>query len=167
MKLKDLKDEDFVNYSKPSMYLIFPSCDFKCDIENGCSLCQNSSLAHLPNIEKGIAGILARYADNPITKAIVCGGLEPFDSAEDLLELIVAARNLFKIDDDIVIYTGYTEEELKHNKIFKQIVDHKNIIVKFGRFIPNQNSHYDEILGVKLASDNQYAKRYNYVRHTH
>jgi hypothetical protein len=32
------------------------------------------------------------------------------------------------------------------------------VIVKFGRFIPNQKSHYDEILGVNLVSPNQYAK---------
>ena len=34
-----------------------------------------------------------------------------------------------------------------------------NIIVKFGRFIPNQESHYDEILEVNLASPNQYARK--------
>lgn len=35
----------------------------------------------------------------------------------------------------------------------------KNIIVKFGRFIPNQHPHYDEVLGINLASDNQYAEK--------
>jgi len=35
-----------------------------------------------------------------------------------------------------------------------------NIIVKFGRYRPNQEKHYDKILGVFLASDNQYAKEY-------
>ena len=33
------------------------------------------------------------------------------------------------------------------------------IIIKYGRFIPNQQKHYDEILGVYLASDNQYAEK--------
>jgi len=32
-----------------------------------------------------------------------------------------------------------------------------NIIIKFGRFIPDQKSHMDETLGVELASPNQYA----------
>jgi len=36
---------------------------------------------------------------------------------------------------------------------------YKNVIIKFGRFIPNQEPHYDEILGVNLASNNQYARR--------
>jgi hypothetical protein len=35
-----------------------------------------------------------------------------------------------------------------------------NIVVKFGRFIPNQEKHYDSVLGVELSSFNQYAKRY-------
>ena len=161
MQIKGLKDEDFVNYKKPSMFIIFPFCSFKCDKENGCNLCQNSFLAQEPIIDIGIANILARYYNNPITSAIVCGGLEPFDSPEDLLELVHIVRELYAWNDDIVIYTGYTEKELKHTKIFKQITNYKNIIIKFGRFIPNQSSHYDEVLGIKLSSDNQYAKRYN------
>ena len=35
----------------------------------------------------------------------------------------------------------------------------KNIIIKFGRYIPNRNNKYDEILGVTLASDNQFAEK--------
>jgi hypothetical protein len=37
----------------------------------------------------------------------------------------------------------------------------KNIIIKFGRFVPNKPHHIDEVLGIELASDNQYAKRIN------
>jgi hypothetical protein len=43
--------------------------------------------------------------------------------------------------------------------MFEQLKSFSNIIIKFGRFIPNQEPHYDEVLGVKLASDNQYARR--------
>ena len=45
MFIKGLIDEDFINYKKPSMYIAFPKCDFKCDYEAGCSVCQNSDLA--------------------------------------------------------------------------------------------------------------------------
>ena len=163
MKIKGLKDEDYVNYKKPSMFIIFPYCSFKCDKENGCRLCQNSSLAHEPDIEISLGALLDRYQNNPLTKAIVCGGLEPFDSVQDLLSLIQAARDFREIDDDIVIYTGYTEEELaeKHPWIYRVITGYKNIIIKYGRFRPNEESHYDEILGVKLVSSNQYAKKVN------
>jgi hypothetical protein len=34
-----------------------------------------------------------------------------------------------------------------------------NIIIKYGRYIPGQEKHFDETLGVYLASDNQYAER--------
>ena len=34
----------------------------------------------------------------------------------------------------------------------------ENIIIKFGRYIPNQEKHYDDVLGIELASDNQYAE---------
>ena len=104
--------------------------------------------------------MLHRYLKNDLTQAIVCGGLEPFDSAEDLLSLIDTAREYFAITDDIVIYTGYTEEELRETFAFQQIIQYPNIIIKFGRFRPNEEEHYDEVLGIKLASQNQYAKRY-------
>lgn len=161
MLVKGIKDEDFVNYKKPSMFIIFPNCSFKCDHEAGCSICQNSSLAHEPNIEIPIQTIVKRYLDNPLTKAIVCGGLEPFDTFGDLYDLILEFRKY--TDDDIVIYTGLKENELNHlyvyKKMFEQLKSFSNIIIKFGRFIPNQEPHYDEVLGVKLASDNQYARR--------
>ena len=51
MILKQIIDEDFVNYREPSMYLIFPHCSFKCDKENGTQYCQNRGLALEPDIE--------------------------------------------------------------------------------------------------------------------
>lgn len=158
MLIKNLVDEDFVNYKKPSMFIIFPTCSFKCDKENGCQLCQNSKLAQEPNIDIAIQHIVDRYIANPITKAIVCGGLEPFDSADDLLELVRTLRGL-QIFDDIVVYTGYSEEEWLQMPIQSALCTYDNIIIKFGRFRPGEEPHYDEMLGVMLASGNQYAKR--------
>ena len=155
MKIKGLIEEDFVNYKKPSMFIIFPSCTFKCDKEAGCSICQNSSLAKEEEIDISPIEITSRYVKNPITKAIVFSGLEPFDSWEDMCELIKTLRAF--TDDDIIIYTGYNADEIACQTYWLGN-KYKNIIVKFGRFIPNQNSHYDEILGVKLASPNQYAR---------
>lgn len=154
MKLKGLIDEDFVNYKKTSMFLNFPSCTFKCEKECGEHCCQNSALAHEPDIDINIETIVNRYINNPITEAIVCGGMEPFDSWGDLFQLVTHLRA--STLDDIVIYTGYYPHEIE-NKI-EQLKQFPNIIIKFGRFIPNQEHHYDEVLGVNLASDNQYAK---------
>ena len=159
MIIKGLIEEDFVNYKKPSMFIIFPNCTFKCDKEAGCAVCQNGALAHEYCIRIPIVEMVKRYQRNPITQAIVCGGLEPFDSSVELMDLIFQFRQV--INDDIVIYTGYTEEEIERDfqHLYNFIKSKENIIIKFGRFIPNQESHYDEVLGVDLASPNQYAKK--------
>lgn len=157
MKVKGLIDEDFVNYKKPAMVIEFPYCTFKCDKECGQSVCQNSALAHEPNIIIDYDELLTRYINNPITKAIVMQGLEPFDSFSDVMNLILWLRVKYKCLDDIVIYTGYNKEEISW--LIEYIKQYKNIIIKYGRYIPNQNPHFDSVLGVKLSSDNQYAEK--------
>lgn len=180
MKLKTIDYENFNHYKKPSMVLGFPHCTFKCDKECGKQVCQNNTLASAPDIEISKEEIFNKYINNHITSAIVCAGFEPFDDFADLFEFIAYVREEKKCNDDIVIYSGYTEEELhKKNRcdliftlekniqmeiancdMFQYIyLNFKNIIVKFGRFIPDQKPHYDDVLGVKLASDNQYAKK--------
>ena len=154
MKLKGLNDYDICNYKKPVMFLIFPYCSFKCDKECGQPVCQNSQLVKEPIININIQQLILRYLDNPLTKAIVCGGLEPFDSWDELYDLCESLR--YYCDDDIVIYTGYKEEEIL-DKI-EALSELRNIIVKFGRFIPDSPHIFDAVLGVELASNNQYAK---------
>ena len=155
IKIKGIRMEDFTNYKKPSMYIAFPSCTFKCERECGQKICQNSSLVQSKTLEVGVKSIVNKYINNKITSAIVIGGLEPFDSKEDLFILISCLR--VSTQDDIVIYTGYKEEEIKNQ--LQYLRAYRNIIIKFGRFIPNQQPHYDDVLGVMLASDNQYAER--------
>lgn len=152
MKVLGIIDEDFVNYKKASMYIGFPNCSFKC----GEGLCQNSTLAKQKRIDISYESIIERYMNNNLTNAIVFAGLEPFDDLE-MFTLIKKFREV--TEDDIIIYTGYNKDELiTEINILKQY-GIKNIIVKFGRYIPSQEPHYDEILGIKLASDNQYAER--------
>lgn len=153
--LKDIVDVDYINYKKSSMFLVFPSCTFKCDKENGNKICQNSSLIKEPSVKVEIAAIVNRYCRNPLSHSIVCGGLEPFDSWKELFFLICELRKV--TEDDIIIYTGYKEEEITEQ--VNQLANFTNIIIKFGRFIPNQSSHLDRILGIKLASPNQYARQ--------
>ena len=155
MKIKGIIDEDFVNYKKPCMTIEFPYCSFKCDKECGQPVCQNSALANAKNIDISVNEIVDRYTKNDITDAIVYQGLEPIDLWEELLELTDALRK--QTDDDIVIYTGYVKCEIR-DKI-EELKKYKNIIIKYGRYVPNQNKHYDEVLGVELASDNQLAEK--------
>lgn len=155
IKILGIIEDDFVNYKTPCLTIEMPYCNFKCDKECGKQICQNGSLAVVPAISVKNKKIIDKYLNNPITSAIVFQGLEPFDSWEELLDLILDFRD--STDDDIVIYTGYTEDECANFiNILKQF---SNIIIKFGRFIPDQPSIYEPVLGVMLASPNQYAKK--------
>ena len=152
IKVKGIIDEDFVNYKLPSMTIMFPKCSFKC----GKRLCQNSKIARMADIEVPLDALVRRYANNPITKAIVCQGLEPMDSFEDVLDILMWCR-LLGCKDDFVIYTGYDKFEVSEQ--ISQLQHYSNVIVKYGRYLPGQEPHLDEVLGVELASENQWAER--------
>jgi len=157
MKLKGVVMEDFLQYKVPCMVLEFPNCNFKCDKEAGVPVCQNSALASAPTQEFDVHDICKAYLSNDITSAICLQGLEPFQSWLDMLEIIHTLREDYHCDDDIVIYTGFDYDEIWPEVC--EIRDYGNIVVKFGRFIPNRPHIYDEVLGVELSSDNQYARR--------
>lgn len=152
MKIKGLIDEDFVNYKKPSMFISTYTCSFKCCEECGQAVCQNLPLVSQSTVEIDNAELSQRYVNNNISQAVVIGGLEPLDDIKDILEFIRVFRRYS--DDDIVIYTGYRDDEVQPC-IDRLKAITSNIIIKFGRFVPDQQPHYDEVLGIKLASDNQ------------
>lgn len=150
--IKDLKDEDFVQYKVPAMTISFPYCSFKC----GREICQNTGLINTPNHEVQETYLVERYYQNKLTKALVFSGLEPFDSFNDMIKMTVAFRARTK--DPIVIYTGYEEEEIKEQ--LNILLPYGNIIIKYGRYRPDLPPVWNEILGVQLISSNQYAKEY-------
>lgn len=156
MHIKGITDEDFVNYRIPSIFICTAFCSFMCDKESGVSCCQNSSLAQQPTLDIPDDKIIRRYLDNHITKAIVIAGLEPFDQFDEVFSFIHKLRNNYHCNDTVVIYTGYTLGEI-YAKI-EELRMLPRIIVKYGRFIPYQEMHYDKVLGVYLASPNQYAE---------
>lgn len=158
MRIKTIVDEDFTNYKKPSMFVGTISCGGKCCIEAGIplSVCQNDGWRSCAPISIEDIKLCVRYLVNPITQAIVFGGLEPMEQFEELETFIRTLRLGIRCDDDIVIYTGYNADEIKDE--VAALSKYKNIIVKFGRYVPDRPSRYDDVLGVTLASDNQYAK---------
>lgn len=155
MLIKGIVDEDFVNYKVPSMFISTNTCTFKCDIEYGTHICQNGELSKQPAIDIPLRTIIRRYLKNDITHAIVFGGLEPMDQFVDLYDFVFVLRNDFHCNDPIVIYTGYTEDELIEK--LNVLRSFCNITIKFGRYKPDDRRHFDPVLGVYLASDNQYA----------
>jgi len=157
MHLKGIVAEDFINYKEPSLFLITCYCDWKCCREGSFpeSVCQNNSMNNQPISDINNNNLIEFYRNNPITKAIVFGGLEPFMQWEELYEFIEMFRKRFS--DTIVIYTGYNKDEIV-DKV-NQLKQFENIVIKYGRYIPNHKPHYDAVLGVFLASDNQVAEK--------
>lgn len=156
MTLKGIIDCDFTNYKEPVLTLEFPTCDFKCDKLNNCKVCQNSNLAVESNIDISLDKIWDLYEANPLTKGFCCQGLEPFDSPLELLDFVEYIR--YYCDDTIIIYTGYGKSEIEP-AFLTFLKQFPNIIIKWGRFILGDEPHYDEVLGVKLASNNQYGEK--------
>lgn len=161
IRLKGIKQEDFINYKKPSLFLGTCFCDLKCCKEKGYdySVCQNSETLNIKESTFNISSIYKLYIDNDIEESIVIGGMEPMLQIDEIISLIDFFRNK-GCNDDFVIYTGYTEEEVKSNQDWSKLLNYNNLIIKYGRFVLGDSLHYDEVLGVSLASNNQYAKKY-------
>lgn len=112
------------------------------------------------NVQKFFPSLTKDDVYAPLYEDEFWGTVQPKEDAVDSFEDMFIFIKHFRLhvpEDDIVIYTGYNEDEIV-DKV-KILSKFKNIIIKYGRFIPNDIPHLDEILGVNLASKNQYAKR--------
>ena len=159
IKLRGIEVEDFCNYKKPAMFIITSYCDFKCCHEGGFpeEWCQNEPLIkNTTPRDISLNKIIKAYMNNEITEAVVFGGMEPMLQFEEVLSFIDYLRRL-DCEDPVIIYTGYYKDEIADQ--VEQLKQYKNVIIKYGRYIPNDDPHLDEVLGVVLASNNQYAER--------
>lgn len=158
MIIKTIVDEDFVNYKVPVMYIGTAYCDGKCCREAGISIsvCQNHEWRKAAPIPMADEKIINRYLTNDITKGICFAGLEPFEQFDEMFHLISKLRKDYNCNDTVLIYTGYNKDEIIDKVNILSML--KNIIIKFGRFLPDKPKHFDYTLGVYLPSDNQYAE---------
>lgn len=158
MRVKGIIEEDFANYKSPAMFINTCFCDFKCCNEAGLDIgvCQNAPLAQAAIKQIADDVIYKHFVSNPITKAVVIGGMEPMMQIDEVAALI----SLFRTngcDSTFIVYTGYYPEEIDEEiKLLRQF---GNIVMKFGRYIPDKPSRYDNVLGINLSSDNQFAKQ--------
>lgn len=157
MYLKDILFEDFVNYKDACMFVTCGTCEGKCWVEQGLppTTCQNYELNKVEDIYVDDDVIIKQYMNNPITHAIVFGGLEPITRIDDIVEFVTKLREA-RCYDPVVIYTGFYPEEIEEE--LYRLAPLGNIVFKFGRYIPGHKPHYDEVLGVNLASDNQWGE---------
>lgn len=155
MRIKEVVAEDFLNFKKPSMFILSAVCDWKCCREAGIDdVCQNKHLEDSPTVEISNEAVFRAYHENDITKAVVIGGLEPMLQIREITDLI----RYFRSHDELcqfVIYTGYDRDEVA--EYLSDLKSLGNIIIKFGRYLPDRPERYDGVLGVTLSSDNQYA----------
>lgn len=157
MRVKDIVYEDFSNYKKSAMLIGTCFCNWKCCAEMGVdsSICQNEPFAKYPIVDIPDDEIIKRYLDNPLTHAIVFGGLEPMEQFDEMLQFIRSFRKAS--NDDIVIYTGFYPNEIENE--LNELRRFSNIIVKFGRFKLNGKKHLDEVLGIELVNEEQFAEK--------
>lgn len=155
MKTRGVMEENLQDYKKIGMFISSPSCSWKCLVEQNLpmSICQNNHLTNNNIVEYSNEELLDIYKNNLLTECIIIGGLEPIDNFEEIYNFIKVFRE--KSNDDVVMYTGYYPEEIE-DKI-ETLKAFPNIIVKFGRYKHETKSRFDEVLGVTLISDNQFA----------
>lgn len=132
------------------------SCSFKCCPEHP-EICQNNPLCSQPIVPANIKALVNKYREQELATCITFQGLEPLDTLSELMWFIWYLRHY--TDDPVFIWTGYTEEEIQSLIELIHRMNFCNIYIKVGRFVPNQPSHIDPILGVALASPNQYCKK--------
>lgn len=163
IKLIDVKTDNISEYYKTNLLLVFPYCSGKCGEE-----CQNKHLHDSPINYYSVKSIINLYNSLKTHEAVVCAGLEPFDSIKDL-DVLVKAFLKNKKPVDFIIYTGYEQSEIDDSfkfilSLFKDIGKKSDkLIIKFGRYnekFKTDNS-IDENLGIKLATSNQYTVKFS------
>lgn len=168
MNIIFLIETDVVNFWRTSMCIGMPYCDGKCwkdlNARGGnydWSLCHNGGLLKERKIEIPVNELAKKYVNNPLSHAVVFAGMEPLISMNEVVAFIAYLRGACRCDDPVIIYTGYNEDEEPYIKFHNllETAEVNNVIVKFGRYVPDQKSHLDPVLKVMLASDNQYAKQ--------
>lgn len=143
------------------------------DCTRGCKGCFNQELKKLKSCDKERADVIKEVQTNPMNEGIILGGLEWSEQPKDmmLLSYLALAQGYH-----VMIYTHLVEEDFFKlvwadelmcrvksciPKVFKEVGQQRPFLfIKFG--------HYDESLkcdnntqyGVKLATSNQYIRKY-------
>lgn len=111
-----------------------------CGCHRGCKGCSNPELwkrkpefeIEVPQLLKLIESVNGKY---PIDGFTISGG-EPMEQAEELAILVDKLR---PISEDILIYTGYQIEELRHRDLATQHVLKTAAILIDGEYVEEEN----------------------------
>jgi anaerobic ribonucleoside-triphosphate reductase activating protein len=113
-----------------------------CGCNHSCHACSNPELWEFDKSKDisvdSLCEIVKTIYDNNVVDGFTITGGEPFDQAEELMELLLKLKNL---STDILVYTGYTINELLNrqnlaiNTIFKTIA-----VLIDGRYVDELNN---------------------------
>lgn len=115
-------------------YVVFvQGCPHEC---HGCHNPQTHDF--MGGTEVDLEDILAEIRKNPIVKGVTFSGGEPFCQAEGLTQL---AEELKKMGKHLMVYSGYTWEELmtQEDPYIRQLLSFSDILVD-GRYVEAQRN---------------------------
>lgn len=101
--------------------------------------------------------------DNPVDGFTITGG-EPMDQAKELLELVKLLR---LINSDILVFSGYTHQELLKNTTQREILNEIAVLVdgpyieSLNNALPLRGSSNQNILLFDLTHESRYADYLN------
>ncbi len=121
-----------------------------CGCARGCKGCSNPELwdrkkEYEISIDKLVELIKKIAAEHCVDGFTITGG-EPFDQPEELYDLVKALGDISK---DIIVYSGYTIDELRDSSITGKVLSHIAVLID-GPYIEEQNTDV-----VMRGSDNQ------------
>ena len=124
------------------------------DCKFDCVNCFNQGVKDKPTLEKSHQNIIKEVLGNPFNKGIILAGLEWSLQPDDLRVLINEALHNHL---QVIVYTGLTEEIFSSK--FPDLIK-LPIYIKFGRYMEENKIESYYSYGVKLATSNQYVKKF-------
>lgn len=124
------------------------------DCYKNCHGCHNQHLKEREKIETSWQEVIDEVRSNPFNQGIILGGLEWTYFPDWMTELVNGAlqNNL-----EVMIYTYMEEEEFSEK--FPNLIS-LPIYIKFGEYDSSKETHNNFHYGVKLATSNQYIKKF-------
>ena len=125
LKIAGLTNDSIVDGPGLRLTVFAQGCPHDC---NGCH--NKGTHDFVGGSYMSVSEIIEKAKKNPLLSGITLSGGEPFMQADAMLAL---AKGAHEIDLNVIIYTGYTWEELMANESFKALAYEADYVID-GRF---------------------------------
>lgn len=146
MRVREIIYNDTTKYRKPSATIM---------MDNGG---QDEEPAPAMKTEDVINEVL----NGNRMSAFVFAGDEPYEQIDSIISFVKDLREYHHSDTDVVIYTDHYPIESCVVEGTDKLSEYKNIYIKWGRQLDEDEECtdvFDEVLGVRLPSDNQFGEK--------